>query len=324
MHGELADRGRSLDRATMRVGSPTKASDECKAVTMERAVYTIAGGATDADRLARQATVMASATVRFLESAGLRPGATCVDVGCGDGQVTVAMARAVEPAGRVVGVDVDDGALAIVRRAAADAEVAVDFRLDDAGAGALGADHADLAFARLLLSYLVDPMAVVRAMAGAVKPGGVVAVEDLYAPTLHAEPSVPALDELAAIYSATVRFHGGDPTIGPRLAAHLSAAGVVELREQTVENRMTTSAQKTFLAELLENMRDAVASARAGRRAAPGHGVRPGPHAPGLGPPTRVVRSGRPRAAARSAGLPPRVEGPAERVGDEGRLRRSS
>jgi hypothetical protein len=60
-----------------------------------------------------------------------------------------------------------------------------------------------------------------------------------------------------------VRFHGGDPTIGPRLGAHLGAAGLVDVQEQTVENRMTTVAQKMFLAELLDNMRDAVASAGA-------------------------------------------------------------
>jgi hypothetical protein len=91
----------------------------------------------------------------------------------------------------------------------------------------------------------------------------VVAVEDLFTPTLHAEPRLSALDDLIDIYSATVRFHGGDPTIGPRLGAHLGAAGLVDVHEETVENRMTTVEQKMFLAELLDNMHDAIASAGA-------------------------------------------------------------
>ena len=74
-----------------------------------------------------------------------------------------------------------------------------------------------LAYARLLLSHLVDPLAALRAMRGSVSDGALVAVEDLFTGTLHSDPPTPALDRLQDVYSATVRFHGGDPTIGPRL-----------------------------------------------------------------------------------------------------------
>jgi ubiquinone/menaquinone biosynthesis C-methylase UbiE len=223
---------------------------------MGRPGYTIHGGQTDADRLARQAAVMATATMAFLTAAGVRPGMACLDVGCGDGQVSIALARLVGPAGRVVGIDTDAGAIAIAGRAAATARVEVSFVQGDA-ATAVQEDF-DLAFARLLLSHLVDPMAVVRAMRASVRPGGVVAVEDLFTPSLHAEPPVPALDRLAAIYSATVRAGGGDPAIGPRLPAHLTAAGLVDLREHIVVNPMTTTHEKLFLAQLLDNMHTAI------------------------------------------------------------------
>jgi SAM-dependent methyltransferase len=227
----------------------------------DRAGYTIAGGATDADRLARMSTVMATSTLGFLQGIGLRTGVSCVDVGCRDGQVTIDMARIAGPTGRVVGVDADDGALEIARGAAREAGVDATFVRADPVRDALPPADADLVFSRLLLSHLLEPMAALRGMVAAVRPGGVVAVEDLFTPTLHAEPRVPALDDLAEVYSATVRFHGGDPTIGPRLGAHLGAAGLVDVREQTVENRMTTVSQKMFLAELLDNMHDAIASA---------------------------------------------------------------
>ncbi|GAA1847771.1 methyltransferase domain-containing protein [Pseudonocardia ailaonensis] len=224
--------------------------------------YTIRGGRTDADRLARQAEVMASASLDFLAGCGARPGAAVLDVGCGDGQVALALARLVGPGGRVLGVDVDPEAVAIARRTpAAVAGLDVTFRTGDASVPA-GADEFDLAYARLLLSHLVDPMAVVRALRTAVRPGGVVAVEDLFTPALAAEPRVPALDDLADIYSATVRGHGGDPAIGPRLAAHLAAAGLVDVTERTVVNRMTTVGEKLFLVQLLENMRPAILAAR--------------------------------------------------------------
>jgi hypothetical protein len=69
---------------------------------------------------------------------------------------------------------------------------------------------------------------------------------------------VPALDRLAEIYSATVRAHGGDPTIGPRLSAHLAAAELDDVKERTVVNTMTTAHEKLFLAQLLDNMRAAI------------------------------------------------------------------
>lgn len=228
-----------------------------------RAGYTIAHGSADADRLARMSSVMATSTIRFLQGVGLVAGASCLDVGCRDGQVAIDMARLVGTTGRVVGVDADDAALDIARRGARDAGVDVDFVHADPGRDDLPSADVDLVFARLLLSHLVEPMVVVRAMASAVRPGGAVAVEDLFTPTLRAEPRVAALEDLAEVYSATVRFHGGDPTIGPRLGAHLGAAGLVDVHEETVENRMTTTTQKMFLAELLDNMHDAIASAGA-------------------------------------------------------------
>lgn len=219
--------------------------------------YAIDGGRHDADRLARQASVMAAGTMGFLTSLGVGPGSACVDVGCGGGQVSLDLARLVGPSGRVVGIDVDAAALDIARGGAEAAGVEVTFVRADAAApfepGAF-----DVAVARLLLSHLVEPMAVVRAMADLVRPGGVVAVEDLYTPALRADPPVAALDRLAEVYGATVRARGGDPTLGPRLRAHLAAAGLRDVTERTVVNAMTGTHEKMFLTQLLDNMRTTI------------------------------------------------------------------
>jgi ubiquinone/menaquinone biosynthesis C-methylase UbiE len=222
--------------------------------------YAISGGEADADRLARQARVMARATGAFLARAGLRPGWRCLDLGCGDGQVTLEMARAVAPSGEAVGVDLDGAAVEIARRSASAAALPARFVRGDAVRPPAGAGF-DLAFARLLLSHLADPSAVLRAMRSAVRPGGVVAVEDLFTGTLRSEPPVAALDRLQEVYSATVRRHGGDPTIGPRLPALFAAAGLEDVREETVSNPMRTPEEKVFLAELLDNMRGSILDA---------------------------------------------------------------
>jgi len=216
--------------------------------------YTIAGGLTDAQRLARQAHVMAQATYAFLARVGLAPGWACLDVGCGDGQVTIAMARAAGPSGRVVGVDADAEALELARAAGGRADVSVEF-VDEDATRPIATEAFDLAYARLVLSHLTDPAAAVRAMRAEVRPGGAVAVEDLFLGTLRSDPPAPALDRLQEVYGATVRFHGGDPTIGPRLRALLSACGLEGVHERTVVNPMATVDEKLFLAQLVRNMR---------------------------------------------------------------------
>jgi ubiquinone/menaquinone biosynthesis C-methylase UbiE len=224
--------------------------------------YTIAPGLADAQRLARIAHVMAEATEAFLDGLGLAPGWACLDAGCGDGQVTIAMARVAGPSGRAVGVDTDAEALELAREAVERAGVSAEFVRAEA-ARPIASEAFDLAYARLLLSHVVDAACVVRAMQAEVRPGGVVAVEDLFTGTLRSDPPVPALDRLQDVYCATVRFHGGDPTIGPRLRALLRASGLEDVREQTVTNPMETVDEKLFLADLVRNMRASILEAGA-------------------------------------------------------------
>jgi hypothetical protein len=100
-------------------------------------------------------------------------------------------------------------------------------------------------------------------MRAEVRPGGAVAVEDLFLGTLDSEPPTPSLDRLQEVYGATVRFRGGDPTIGPRLRALLSASGLEDVCEQTVVNSMESVEEKLFLAQLVRNMRASILEAGA-------------------------------------------------------------
>jgi hypothetical protein len=62
--------------------------------------------------------------------------------------------------------------------------------------------------ARQLTPRLLRPRCV--AMRAALRPGGVLAVEDLFLGTLRSDPPAPALGRLQEVYGETVRFHGGD------------------------------------------------------------------------------------------------------------------
>lgn len=59
--------------------------------------------------------LLADATVQALAAAGLRPGLTCLDLGCGTGQSTLAILAHIRPGGSVAGCDFSPGMLAAAR-----------------------------------------------------------------------------------------------------------------------------------------------------------------------------------------------------------------
>ena len=72
-------------------------------------------------RLQLQAEMYAPHTEHLFRLAGIGPGMTVVDVGCGPGDVTRLLARMVGPSGFVTGIDMDPAVLRVAARDAATA-----------------------------------------------------------------------------------------------------------------------------------------------------------------------------------------------------------
>jgi ubiquinone/menaquinone biosynthesis C-methylase UbiE len=107
-----------------------------------------------------------------LERCRFPPGARVLDVGCGFGDSTLAIARRVGPSGEAVGVDCAEN---FVRSAEADARESgignARFFVADAQWGDLGGPY-DHAFARFGTMFFELPGAAMRNVRSALKPGG--------------------------------------------------------------------------------------------------------------------------------------------------------
>src|SRR5919107_3668172 len=90
--------------------------------------YVLRGGREGADRLRLLNRVKWPTTEPLLEAAGLRAGMSCLDVGCGGGDVTLRMAALVGAEGHVVGVDRDQSILQLAQQEAEEQDLAVTFR----------------------------------------------------------------------------------------------------------------------------------------------------------------------------------------------------
>src|SRR5918994_2353585 len=78
--------------------------------------YVLRGGRAGAERLHLLNRVKWPTTEQLLGAAGLRAGMSCLDVGCGSGDVTLKMAAFVGAEGNVVGVDRDQVILRLAGR----------------------------------------------------------------------------------------------------------------------------------------------------------------------------------------------------------------
>jgi SAM-dependent methyltransferase len=125
----------------------------------------------------------------------------------------------------VLGIDLDEELLQLARaEATAERPETVTFRF--ASVDEFTEGDFDLAFSRMLLCHLRDPVAFVARMAQAVRPGGVVIVEDVHFTGCFTEPACRGYERWVAWFREAVRRSGGDLDIGPRLPGMLRAAGL--------------------------------------------------------------------------------------------------
>jgi SAM-dependent methyltransferase len=108
-----------------------------------------------------------------LARAAVAPGSRVLDVGCGSGETTRALARLAGPTGAVTGLDISTPLLALARsHAAREGLDNVRFELADAQLAPLPEGAFDLLFSRFGVMFFADPVAAFQNLHRALRPGG--------------------------------------------------------------------------------------------------------------------------------------------------------
>ena len=190
---------------------------------------TYALGRSDAEtrRLILQHQLYGPFTRQFLTAAGITAGMRVLDVGSGAGDVALLLAELVGPQGRVIGVDSNAEILEVARarvRSAGWATVA--FRTGDVLELELE-EAVDAVVGRWVLQYSPDPAALLRRAQGWLRPGGIVAFQeiDLSSPA-RAHPAGPLHEQVMRWTTPPPGTPGPDPEMGLKLFKVFLEAGL--------------------------------------------------------------------------------------------------
>ena len=165
-------------------------------------------------------------TEEFLERAGIRPGMRVLDAGCGAGNVAFAAAKLVGRGGRVTGVDGCRRLIGAARFRAARLRAAnVTFLLGDATE--MRFEHPyDAVVGRGILGLGGDPAAAVRVLREHLRPGGILALQELDFGGVRSAPHAPAFERGVRWVAEALRRSGGQPEMGLALPAVFRKAGM--------------------------------------------------------------------------------------------------
>jgi ubiquinone/menaquinone biosynthesis C-methylase UbiE len=177
------------------------------------------------ERLRKQAAVYAEFTESVLRQAGLRPGMSVLDVGCGIGDVSMAAARLVGPGGSVRGIDRAPEALETAA-ARARAEGFDHVRFDAVSIDEVEGGPYDAVIGRFILLHMKDPKATLTRLAGLLAPGGVAAFIEMDLSTAAAEPPLPLFTAAVSWIGAVYGRDGFEPDMGSKLYQAFRAAGI--------------------------------------------------------------------------------------------------
>jgi ubiquinone/menaquinone biosynthesis C-methylase UbiE len=178
------------------------------------------------DRLIAQGKFIGDLTEHVLRLAGINSGLSVLDIGCGPGDVSFLARSLVGPEGAVIGVDRSPDAVAIARQRAQKAQLSnVEFIATDLDKLTLD-QPVDALIGRLVLMYFPKPAVVLRHLLSFVKPGGIVAFQELDMESVVAQPMCDEFWLAGQRLNQTFARAGIDLRTGLKLPSIFQEAGL--------------------------------------------------------------------------------------------------
>jgi len=190
------------------------------------AEYVLGHADTELERLIAQSRIYDPLTAQVFRDAGIAPGMQVLDIGSGSGDVSFLVARMIGPTGQVVGVDRSPVAVATATRRALALELPnARFVLGEADSTAFE-EPFDAVVGRFVLTFCPNPADILGGLVRHVRPGGVIAFQEVDLGGCHSTPESPTWSRCARWCAEALVRSKADPHIGMKLFATFIAAGL--------------------------------------------------------------------------------------------------
>lgn len=189
--------------------------------------YVLGNSTQEQERLKLQGRFLEKWTEQFLLSAGIEPGMSVLDLGCGVGDVSLLAARLVGPSGHVTGIDRD---LVVIKKARE--------RRDEGRSANVEFIHTDLltfhadrrldaVVGRYVLFFQPDPVAAIAHAAKQVRSQGIIVFHEMdVANRIRSCPDGTLFERMYALIAETLRRGGVRVDLGLHLTDLFLNAGL--------------------------------------------------------------------------------------------------
>jgi len=189
--------------------------------------YLLGDGDAELSRLKFQHSVWGPVTDRFFDRVKVGPGWKCLDVGAGPGLVSIDLRERVRESGEVVALEPSqyyrnwfEGE--IKRKGWQNVSVIAGNSFDTP----LKPEYFDLIFVRWVIGFVPSPENFLRPLAAALKPGGVIALQDYVHEGCALFPNGGAWDRFPEAMRLWWKAGGGDPFVAAKIPAAMRQLGL--------------------------------------------------------------------------------------------------
>jgi ubiquinone/menaquinone biosynthesis C-methylase UbiE len=181
----------------------------------------------EARRLAAQAAFFEDLTGDVLRRAGIGPGMHILDLGYGVGDVSFLAGGMVGANGTVLGIDRNASSIEKARhRAIALGLSNVRFEVSELETFDNEGQRFDALIGRLVLLYLPDPVATLRRFRNFLRPGGVIAFQEVDMDQISQFPASELFTRVSSWIIASFKSGGAETNMGKRLLSTFLLAGL--------------------------------------------------------------------------------------------------
>ena len=176
----------------------------------------------------------------------LKPGMRLLDFGCGPGNLSVGLARVIEP-GELHGIDMEASEIDTANALAQAGEQSnTTFHVGDATDMPFDGDYFDVAHCHTVLMHVPDTQATLGEANRVLKPGGIVSCREAIIGSSFLEPDLGDFKTAWETFGKLLSANSGHPEIGVELKSQVLEAGFGDIRATASFDVFSTPEQVAF------------------------------------------------------------------------------